>query len=69
MTDQSLTASLQMRDHIADYVGREIARRNPNSNAGAKVRKALVHIEREIRQMPGIAASLPASPKKEADIA
>jgi len=69
MSDEALTASLQMRDHIADYVGREIARRNPESNAGAKVRKALVHIEREIRQMPGIAANLPACPKKEVNVA
>jgi hypothetical protein len=51
--ERELIASEQMRDRIADYVSSEIARRNPNSNAGAKVRKALVHIESAIRQMPG----------------
>jgi len=50
---RELDASEQMRDRIADYIGAEIAKRNPAANSGAKVRKALMHIEREIRRQPG----------------
>ncbi len=51
--EPELEASEQMRDRIADYIGAEIAKRNPESSSGAKVRKALAHIEREVRNMPG----------------